>query len=213
MRPGEFAKRVGVSVKTLHRWDETGKLPAKRTPSGHRYYLESDLAIALGKEVSKPSRKTVVYTRVSSSAQKPELQKQILAMEQFCLGQGLIVDEWMSEIGGGLNFKRRKFLKLISSILSGEIETLIVAHKDRLCRFAYDFVEYLATENDCSIIVVNQPSSSPQQELVEDLLSIVHCFSCRIYGSRSYTKNLTKDIRKNLDINTQNITKYQKIQC
>lgn len=213
MRPGEFAKRVGVSVKTLHRWDETGKLPAKRTPSGHRYYLESDLAIALGKEVSKPSRKTVVYTRVSSSAQKPELQKQILAMEQFCLGQGLIVDEWMSEIGGGLNFKRRKFLKLISRILSGEIETLIVAHKDRLCRFAYDFVEYLATENDCSIIVVNQPSSSPQQELVEDLLSIVHCFSCRIYGSRSYTKNLTKDIRKNLDINTQNLTKYQKVQC
>ena len=213
MRPGEFAKRIGVSVKTLHRWDETGKLPAKRTPSGHRYYLESDLAIALGQEKTKPSRKTVVYTRVSSSAQKPELQNQILAMEQFCLGKGLMVDEWMSEIGGGLNFKRRKFLKLISSILSGEIETLIVAHKDRLCRFAYDFVEYLATENDCSIIVVNQPSSSPQEELVEDLLSIVHCFSCRLYGSRNYTKNLTKDIRKNLDINTQNITRYQKVQC
>lgn len=213
MRPGEFAKRMGVSVKTLHRWDETGKLPAKRTPSGHRYYLESDLAIALGKETTKPSRKIVVYTRVSSSAQKPELQNQVLAMEQFCLGKGLVVDEWISEVGGGLNFKRRKFLKLISSILSGEVETLVVAHKDRLCRFAYDFVEYLAEINDCSIIVVNQPSSSPQQELVEDLLSIVHCFSCRLYGSRNYTKNLTKDIRKNLDINTQNITKYQKVQC
>ena len=212
MRPGEFAKKVGVSVKTLHRWDETGKLPAKRTPSGHRYYLESDLAIALGKETCIPSRLTVVYTRVSSSAQKSELQNQVLAMEQFCLGKGLIVDEWISEIGGGLNFKRRKFLKLISSILSGEVETLVVAHKDRLCRFAYDFVEYLAAENDCSIIVVNQPSSSPQQELVEDLLSIVHCFSCRIYGSRSYTKNLTKDIRKNLDTSHQNITKYQKVQ-
>lgn len=213
MRPGEFAKRMGVSVKTLHRWDETGKLPAKRTPSGHRYYLESDLAIALGKETTKPSRKIVVYTRVSSSAQKPELQNQVLAMEQFCLGKGLVVDEWISEVGGGLNFKRRKFLKLISSILSGEVETLVVAHKDCLCRFAYDFVEYLAEINDCSIIVVNQPSSSPQQELVEDLLSIVHCFSCRLYGSRNYTKNLTKDIRKNLDINTQNITKYQKVQC
>ncbi|MDJ0692065.1 MAG: IS607 family transposase [Xenococcaceae cyanobacterium MO_188.B32] len=213
MRPGEFAKRVGVSVKTLHRWDETGKLPAKRTPSGHRYYLESDLAIALGKEISKPKRKIVVYTRVSSSAPKSELQNQILAMEQFCLGKGLVVDEWISEIGGGLNFKRRKFLKLISSILSGEVETLIVAHKDRLCRFAYDFVEYLASENDCKILVVNQPSSSPQQELVEDLLSIVHCFSCRLYGQRNDTKHLTKDIRKNLDIDTQNLTKYQKVQC
>ena len=57
MRPGELAKGIGVSVKTLHRWDETGKLPAKRTPSGHRYYLESDLAIALGQEKIKPSRK------------------------------------------------------------------------------------------------------------------------------------------------------------
>lgn len=213
MRPGEFAKRVGVSVKTLHRWDETGKLPAKRTPSGHRYYLESDLAIALGQEISKPKRKIIVYTRVSSSAQKPELQNQVLAMEQFCLSKGLVVDEWISEIGGGLNFKRKKFLKIISSILSGKVETLVVAHKDRLCRFAYDFVEYLASENDCAIVVVNQPSSSPQQELVEDLLSIVHCFSCRLYGSRNYTKNLTKDIRKNLDINTQNVTKYQKVQC
>ncbi len=144
MRPGEFAKRVGVSVKTLHRWDETGKLPAKRTPSGHRYYTEPDLAVALGNEISKPKRKVVVYTRVSSSAQKPELQNQVLAMEQFCLGKGLVVDEWIDEVGGGLNFKRRKFLKLISSILSGEVEILVVAHKDRLCRFAYDFVEYLA---------------------------------------------------------------------
>ncbi len=213
MRPGELAKRIGVSVKTLHRWDETGKLPAKRTPSGHRYYTEADLAIALGNKKPEPKRKVVVYTRVSSSAQKPELQNQILAMEQFCLAKGLIVDEWVSEVGGGLNFKRKKFLKLISSILSGEVETLVVAHKDRLCRFAYDFVEYLAVENDCSIVVVNQPSSSPQQELVEDLLSIVHCFSCRLYGQRNYTKHLTKDLRKNLDINTQNITKYQKVQC
>ena len=130
-----------------------------RTPSGHRYYTESDLAIALGNEKLKPKRKIVVYTRVSSSAQKPELQNQILAMEQFCLGKGLVVDEWISEVGSGLNFKRRKFLKLISSILLGEVETLVVAHKDRLCRFAYDFVEYLADVNDCSIIVVNQPSS------------------------------------------------------
>ena len=213
MRPGEFAKRVGVSVKTLHRWDETGKLPAKRTPSGHRYYTEPDLAVALGNEISKPKRKVVVYTRVSSSAQKPELQNQVLAMEQFCLGKGLVVDEWIDEVGGGLNFKRRKFLKLISNILSGEVEILVVAHKDRLCRFAYDFVEYLASENDCSIIVVNQPSSSPQQELVEDLLSIVHCFSCRLYGQRNYKKNLTKDVKQNLDIDTQKITKYQKVQC
>lgn len=213
MRPGEFAKKVGVSVKTLHRWDQTGKLSAKCTPSGHRYYLESDLAIALGTYSTKSSKKIVVYTRVSSNSQKPELQNQVLAMEQFAIAKGLVVDEWISEVGGGLNFKRRKFLKLISSILSGEVETLIVAHKDRLCRFAYDFVEYLATENDCSIIVVNQPSSSPQQELVEDLLSIVHCFSCRLYGQRNYKNNLTKDLKKNLDITTQSLTKYQKVQC
>lgn len=110
--------------------------------------------------------------------------------EQFCLNGGIPVDEWIQEVGGGMNFKRKKFLSLMSRISAGEIKSLLVAHKDRLCRFGFDFFEYMATENGCEIKVVNQESLSPQQEMVEDLMAIIHTFSCRLYGLRKYKKKI-----------------------
>ena len=147
MRPHEFAKELNISVETLRRWDRTGKLIAKRTPSNHRYYTEEDLAIARGLKPTAENRLIKVYCRVSSPKQKPELANQKTAMEQFCLGRGYSVDEWISEIGGGLNFKRPKFLALIEEALSGKIEIIVVAHKDRLCRFAFELIEQLLNKN------------------------------------------------------------------
>jgi predicted site-specific integrase-resolvase len=86
-RPHEFAKKVGVSVKTLRRWDANGKLIAKRTPSNHRYYDDADLRQLHG--IKEIDRKTVVYCRVSSSGQKDDLKSQVAAMEQFCLASGI----------------------------------------------------------------------------------------------------------------------------
>lgn len=111
-KPHEFAEKIGVSVKTLQRWDTNGKLPAKRTLSGHRFYTEEDLLVAQGLKPTESKRKVVVYCRVSSNGQKPELKNQISAMEIFCLSRGLIVDEWISEIGGALNFKRKNSYQL-----------------------------------------------------------------------------------------------------
>jgi predicted site-specific integrase-resolvase len=105
MRPHEFAERLGVSVKTLHRWDESGKLKAKRTLSNHRYYTEDDLAVARGLQSSPSKRQVIVYCRVSSAKQKTELQNQRAAMEQFCPARGLSIYEYVCEIGGGMNFK------------------------------------------------------------------------------------------------------------
>jgi len=89
-----------------------------------------------------------------------------------------------------MNFKRKKFLSLMSRIAIGEIQMLLIAHKDRLCRFGFDFFEHMAMENGCRISVVNQESLSPQQEMVEDLMAIIHTFSCRLYGLRKYKKKI-----------------------
>jgi putative resolvase len=198
-KPHEFAKKLGVSVKTLQRWDSSGKLPAKRTVSNYRYYNDDDLRIAKGLQPLETNKKVVVYCRVSSNNQKPELQNQIAAMEVFCGAKGLAIDEMVKEIGGGLNFKRKKFLALMFSILKGEVKILIVAHKDRLCRFAFDLIEELALAYGCEIIVANQESLSPQQELVEDLMAIIHCFSCRLYGLRSYSTDLKNKLKQTID--------------
>lgn len=214
MRPHEFAEQIGVSVETLRRWDRTGKLKAKRTPSNHRYYTEEDLLQARGLKPIAEERLVKVYCRVSSAKQKNELANQKLSMEQFCLARGYAVDEWVEEIGGGLNFKRKKFLNLIEEAISGKIETIVIAHKDRLCRFAFDLIEQLLKKRGCQIVVANAESMSPQQELVEDLMAVVHCFSCRLYGSRSYRKEKEKAIRDILNIPSETMLKLQnKIQC
>jgi len=136
-------------------------------------------------------------------------------METFCLNRGIAVNDWVSEIGGGLNFRRKKFLSVMFSMLKGEISTLIVAHKDRLCRFAFEFIQELADSVKCEIIVVNQESLSPQQELVEDLMAIVHCFSCRLYGLRNYSKEIRENLKKAIDNPSQVMSELDKeeIQC
>jgi predicted site-specific integrase-resolvase len=109
-------------------------------------------------------------------------------METYCLSAGIAVDEWVQEIGGGMNFKRKLFLALIDGIVQGEVNRVIVAHKDRLVRFGFDLIAHLAEKHGCKIEVVNINTLSPQQEMVEDLLATVHTFSCRLYGMRKYKK-------------------------
>lgn len=182
----EFAKRIGRSASTVRRWERGGIIESKRLPSGHRYFDESDVRSILGTGPGK--RLIVVYCRVSSHGQKDDLQSQVSAMENYCLASGIAVDEWVHEIGGGMNFKRKKFLSLVDRISDGDIGRLIVAHKDRLVRFGFDLLDHVAKRNACTIEVVNQESLSPQEEMTEDLLSIVHTFSCRLYGMRKYRR-------------------------
>ena len=142
----------------------------------------------------EPEKKlTVVYCRVSSAGQRNDLKSQVAAMQTFCLGAGIAVDEWIEEIGGGMNFKRPKFQRLLDRILRGEVNHVIIAHKDRLMRFGFDLFEHLAQDNGCRITIVNQETFSPQREMVEDLMAIVHTFSCRLYGMRKYQKALKED--------------------
>ena len=130
-RVKEFAERIRKSTSTLRRWDKEGKLVAKRSVGGHRYYDESDVRKALGIELSETDKKTIVYCRVSSRSQLPDLKSQVQSMRMFCLGAGIAVDEWLEEISGGMNFKRKVFLNLFDRIERGEITKLIIAHKDR----------------------------------------------------------------------------------
>jgi putative resolvase len=190
-RINEFAKRIGRAPSTVRRWEREGILAAKRLPSGHRYFDESDVRAMLG---GRPeTRSTVVYCRVGSAGQRDDLQSQVAAMEEYCRAGAIAVDEWIQEVGGGMNFKRKRFLALIERIQRGEIERVLIAHKDRLVRFGFDLLDHLARGNGCEIIVVNQESLSPEQEMVDDLLAIVHTFSCRQYGMRKYKKQIKED--------------------
>jgi putative resolvase len=190
----QFAQRVGVSVKTLQRWDREGRLRAARTPTNRRVYTDEHLYQILPRRRGI-DRATVVYMRVSSQAQKPDLANQRQALEQFCAARGIIVTQWVSEIGGGLNFARPKFLTLIDRIVSNQVERVVIAHKDRLARFGFALLEHLCRTHTCDLVVMNTETLSPEQEMVQDLMTITHCFSARLYGLRHYRTALNTALK------------------
>lgn len=182
-------------MKTLQRWDREGRLKAKRTVSGRRYYDEADLATALNLPQRPAARRTVAYCRVSSPAQRPDLQNQRAALEQYAQAKGIIVDQWVMEIGGGLNFERKRFLALIDAIVAGEVMRVVIAHQDRLARFGFALLKHLCETHETELLVMNTETLSPEQELVQDLMAITHCFSSRLYGLRNYRKALEKALK------------------
>jgi predicted site-specific integrase-resolvase len=190
----KFAKMVGVTVKCLQRWDRIGKLKALRTSTNRRYYTKEHLLEVL--PTSKAQGRTVAYCRVSSQAQKADLKNQRSVLEDFSVVRGLAGVDFIEEIGGGLNMRRPKFLQILAEIETGEIDRLLVAHKDRLCRFGFELVEEICKRRGCELLVLNQEKLSPEQELVQDLMAITHCFSSRLYGLRNYRKSLKEALKQ-----------------
>lgn len=185
----EFAKKIGYSVKTLQRWDRENILkPENRTKTNRRLYSEKQLNEFISNN-SMSKRKIVSYCRVSSNNQKEDLNRQVDFIIDYCKNAGIFIDEIYKDIGSGLNFKRKNFLKLIDEINNKEISIIIIAHKDRLCRFGFELLEYLCDKNDTTIKIINDERLSPEQELCQDLTSIIHVFSSRLYGLRKYKNN------------------------
>ena len=189
-RLNEFAKLVNRSVKTLQKWDRLGQLKANRTATNRRYYTHDQYLEYMGIATNPVlnSKKVMVYYRVSSASQKDDLKSQRQALETFCAARGLAIDEWLYDIGSGLNYKRKNFTKLMNLVESGEIATLIIAHKDRLVRFGFEWFQYFCERHRTQLIVMNQERLSPEQEMTQDLISIIHTFSCQLDGLRKYKK-------------------------
>lgn len=192
---GKFAKEIGVTTQTLRNWHTANTLvPAKVTKGGTRYYSDKQISEYLnGSLKTENEKKIVIYSRVSSVGQKDDLKNQIEFLKQFANAKGWVVSDILTDIGSGLNFKRKHWNALLKQVQNFEISKVVVAHKDRFLRFGFEWFEEFLNEHNCELVVVNNETLSPQEELVQDLISIIHTFSCRIYGLRKYKKALTED--------------------
>ena len=189
----EFAELLNISIRTLQRWDNDGILKAFRTPTDRRYYTYEQYLEYKGLGNSKIKRKNIIYTRVSTSNQKDDLKNQLDFLRQFTNSSGVIIDDVVEDYGSGLNYNRKKWNKLIDECMLNEVDTIYITHKDRFIRFGYSWFERLLSKFNVTIIVVNNEALSPQEELVQDIISILHVFSCRIYGMRKYKKKIKED--------------------
>ena len=173
-KPRELSKLLNVSTECLRKWDTQGKLKSSVTEGGHRRYIYNKL--------ESDERKSIVYARVSSNKQKHDLQRQIDYLHEKFPNHEII-----SDIGSGLNFKRKGFVKILECLLNGSIREVVVAHKDRICRFGYDLVEQLFKRFGSILTIVESDGiKDPINEFAEDVLSIITVFTARYYGSRKY---------------------------
>ena len=162
----EFSKIIGVSAQTLRNWDANGKLhPHHTTVSGYRYYSDEQLNQVIN--VKPKNRITIGYCRVSSHKQKDDLERQIDNVKTYLLakGQPFVI---ISDIGRGINYKKKVLQELI---------------------------EYIASLYNCEIEIIDNTEKSEQQELVEDLVQIITVFSCKLQGKRA---NIAKKLIREL---------------
>ena len=188
---GELASALGVSVVTLRRWDKAGKLePCLRTVGGHRRYRLSEALAALGgadhllKEDQSHKRLVVGYARVSSFDQKEDLARQKERLEAHLSNtpNSLV----LTDLGSGLNFKKRGLTKLLALVMAGRVEKIVITHKDRLMRFGYELFEQVVQGLGGKIEILENVSSNDETELAQDGLAIITVFSARLYGKRSH---------------------------
>lgn len=209
----EFSKLLGVSAQTLRNWDANGKLHPHHTSSnGYRYYSHEQLSQVMN---IKPNidRKIIGYCRVSSNKQKDDLQRQIDNMKMYLISQGKPF-EIISDIGSGINYKKKGLKELIKLITQNKVEKVVVLYKDRLLRFGFELIEYIASLYNCKIEIIDNTKKSEQQELVEDLVQIITVFSCKLQGKRAnkarkLVKELIEDGEDSDKINKSNVDSQQ----
>jgi putative resolvase len=166
---------LGRCVKTLQRWDREGTLQAHRNPTNRRYYTH-DQYLAYRGLAAGQGEKTIVYARVSSAGQKRDSTNQVTALREYCLRQQYQPDEWIEEIGSGLNHRRTRFNRSVEVIELGRVRRLIFAYQDRLVRFGFDWFALFCQRHGTDVIILNGDILSPEQEVVQDFLAMVQVF-------------------------------------
>lgn len=198
MTISETAKLLGVSTQTLRRWEKEGKLlPTERTEGNQRRYDMKKIRPELFHSFGENLKRTIAYARVSSHDQKEDLSRQISMLEMFCSANGWSY-EIMSDLGSGMNYRKKGLKKLLQLILDGELSRLVLTHKDRLLRFGAELVFSLCEARNIEVVLVNKGQEpSFEEELAQDVLEIITVFSARLYGSRSQkNKKLVKNLKK-----------------
>jgi predicted site-specific integrase-resolvase len=167
----EAQKFFKVSDQTLRRWASSNQIKFKTTPGGHRRYL-----------LPSNDKAKIIYCRVSSSKQKEDLGRQVKFMQNKYPDYEVIKD-----VGSGINCKRRGFLSLLQRIFQGSVSEVVVASNDRISRFNQEFFEWLFLQFGCELVSLNSTKEkSTEQELTEDLISVITVFAARYHGARKY---------------------------
>jgi putative resolvase len=183
----ETRKLIGVTTPTLRQWAEKDKIRFIDGPTGRKMYNKQDVFNIVNKsELSIQSEKRkIAYCRVSSKKQEDDLNRQ----KEFFISK-YPKHDLVTDIGSGINWNRKGLQTILEQSMLGNVSEVVVAHRDRLCRFAFELIEFILTKCKVKLIVLSSPQGEPgsiDNELSEDIMSIIHVYSCRQMGKRRYS--------------------------
>ena len=193
---GRASKLTGLEAQTIRKMADKGIIKCYKTPSGQRRFNIQSIQklctpIVSDKEESFVQKKHYIYARVSTRKQMDDLSRQL----EFLCRPEYSSYTVIKDIGSGINFKRQGLSTILESCLQGNIGEVVVAHRDRLCRFGFELIEQMVNKAGGKIKVLeDQTNKSSEQELTEALLAIIHVFSCKQMGKRSYSGRKTKNL-------------------
>ena len=199
---GKVARLFGVSTQTIRNWTDQGQFRVSRTLGKHRRYSKDEIDEKLGNEKTD-QKLTICYSRVSANDQKKDLERQRQELQEYCTTEKYKNVVEIKETGSGLNYKKRGFVKLIRLMLSGNVKRVVVSYQDRLIRFGREIIEEICFAKGISLVVVNQSHKKCfEEQLSQDIISILTVFCSKIYGRRSHER---RKKRKNAGNNSDKI--------
>ena len=204
MKAVEVRKILGITQKTINAYVKNGKLNPLKINS-HHYEYDRDEVYSLIKKSKE--RVNVTYARVSLPKQKKDLETQNERLYDFSLRNGYTISEQLQDIKSGMSFAERKnFMKLIDMVVNNSVEYVIVENRDRLVRFGFELLREVFEKHGTTIIVMSEAENkSYEQELTDDLISIIHYYSTKSYPNRRKLHNAEKALKNNED-NTHDVS-------
>lgn len=188
MKANEVLKLLRITRPTLTKYVKEGLIKVEKLPNGRYEYDSESVYSFLNKDMK---RKTYIYARVSTSKQKPDLNNQIELLKQFCFSNGYTISGIYSDIASGISFeKRNDFFKMLDDIIDNKVERVVITYKDRLSRIGFDLFYHLFQKYNCEIVIMSEVGSEKldRQEIFEEIVSLLHCYSMKFYSKRKIQK-------------------------
>lgn len=188
MKANEVIHILKISRQTLGNYVKRGLVKATVLKTGRYDYDSESVYSFLNKNVV---RKTVIYARVSTGKQKKELENQIELLKTYAVMNGAQIGAIYSDIASGISFaKRMEFFAMLDDIIAGKIATVLIAYKDRISRVGFELFSHLFQQFGCKIVVISEVGSPKldSAEIFEEIVSLLHCYSMRLYSARKRKK-------------------------
>lgn len=198
MKACEVLEKLGITRVTLCSYVKQGIIKVTRKQNGQYDYDEASVYQFLGQKFDNQKKVNISYSRVSTQAQKEQLKEQTLRIYNSCIQRNIELDEQIEDIKSGMDANRKGFQKVVERVIKGEIGILVIENKDRLSRFNFDTLELIFKYFGTTILILNDSldNRTYEQELTEDLVSIIHYFTMKSYSHRRKLNKIRKELEE-----------------